>query len=1179
MAISRKKITMDGNEAASHVAYAFTEFAGIYPITPSSGMADLVDQWSNKKKKNIFNTVPKIIEMQSEAGAAGVIHGALSVGNLATTFTASQGLLLMIPNMYKIAGEQLPAVFYVSARTVATHALSIFGDQSDVYACRATGFAMLAESNPQEIMDLAPVAHLAALEGKVPFVNFFDGFRTSHEIQKVETWEYDSLMKLLNQKYLEDFKTKSLNPNHPMMQGSHENPDIFFQHREACNSSYNNLPKIVKKYMKKINLELGTDYDLFNYYGSPDADRIIIAMGSVCNVIEETVDYLMKKGEKVGLVKVRLYRPWYSTGLLDVIPKSVKKIAVLDRTKEPGALGEPLFLDVLSTFKEYEINNVAIIGGRFGLSSKDTTPSQILSIYNELNKENPKKNFTIGINDDVTHLNLDDKKYRIQTCPTGIVECKFWGIGGDGTVGANKDSIKIIGDYTEKNVQGYFQYDSKKTNGITISHLRFGEFPIKSSYLVTKADIVACHNQSFILNGFDIISEIKKDGILLLNTSWSDDEFFQKITEKDKQHIIENNITVYKIDAVKIAQDLKLGKHINTILQSAFFSITNLIPVEKAVALIKEKIIQKFSAKGIDVVNKNCEAVDLGIRNIQKVEVKINQQEYKVSSNTEKNNYSKSLYDRKNFIEKLSLMKGDEIPVSAFMQNINGRFEISGSAYEKRGIAEFVPEWDKNKCVQCTMCSLVCSHGTIRPFLISDSELQNAPLNTQFVSAKNPKIQKYKFTISVSPMDCSGCGECVANCPVGAIQMVKQESQRNMQNVFDFLCKNIFKKNEVSQLPLLIASQYNQPLLEFSGACGGCAESTYAKLITQLYGEEMYIANATGCSSIWGGPGAISPYTINNFSKKGPAWANSLFEDNAEFGLGIYLGQKNIRDNLIEKLEKLMQKTSSESLKKAILDFITSKDKTKENVVSTENLIKELEKDSSELSEEILQEKDYLQKKSVWIFGGDGWAYDIGFGGLDHVLASKQNVNIFVFDTEMYSNTGGQCSKSSNIGGVGQFSVLGKELNKKSLAEMAMTYGYVYVAQVALGANPAHTIKVIQEAEAYNGPSLIIAYSPCELHGIKGGMSQCQKIMKNAVKSGYWNLFSFNPDLKSQGKNPFVLTSAMGDGSYRDFLNNETRYSKLSYENMQRAEYLFKKNETVANERYEHLQRLFDLYK
>ena len=1174
MAINRKKITMDGNEAAAYVAYAFSEFSGIYPITPSSAMADLIDQWSNQNKKNIFNTVPKLIEMQSEAGAAGVVHGALSAGSLATTFTASQGLLLMIPNMYKIAGEQLPAVFYVSARTIATHALSIFGDQSDIYACRPTGFSMLCFSNPQEIMDLAPVGHLAALDSKVPFINFFDGFRTSHEIQKVETWEYDSLRNLINQKALQEFKTKALNPNHPVMQGSHENPDIYFQHREACNCAYNNVPKIVKKYMKKINCELGTDYDLFNYYGSPDAERIIIAMGSVCNVIEETIDYLLKQGEKVGLVKVRLYRPWYGQGLLDVIPKTVKKIAVLDKTKEVGALGEPLFVDVLSTLKQSQMKDCLIIGGRFGLSSKDTTSAQILAVYDELNKSNPKQRFTIGITDDVTNLSLDEKKYLVHTCPSEIYECKFWGIGGDGTVGANKDSIKIIGDYTENNVQGYFQYDSKKTNGITISHLRFGKVPIKSSYYVKKADFVACHSQSYILNKFNIIKEIKKDGILLLNTSWTDEELFEHIGQEDKNYLIQNNITVYKIDAVKIAQELKLGKYVNTILQSAFFYLTKIIPIEKAVALIKEKIIQKFSSKGIDVVNKNCNAVDLGIKNISKVKMELIQ-----IQNETTNENQKPLYDRINFIEKLSLMEGDEIPVSAFMKNIDGRFELGGSAYEKRGIAEFVPEWDKNKCIQCTMCSLVCSHATIRPFLLSNEEVQNVPMNTKLIPAKNQKLKNYQFTISVSPLDCSGCGVCVETCPVGAIQMVPQESQKDMQNVFDYLRKNINKKLETSELPELMSSQFNQPLLEFSGACGGCAETVYAKLITQLYGEQMYIANATGCSSIWGGPGGVSPYTVNNISKKGPAWANSLFEDNAEFGLGIYLGQKYIRDNLIEKLEMLLKNASSEQLKKAILDFTTSKDKTKENITPTENLIKELEKDSSELAEEILLQKDYLQKKSVWIFGGDGWAYDIGFGGLDHVLASKHNVNVFVFDTEMYSNTGGQSSKASNIGGVGQFSVSGKDVSKKNLAEMMMTYGYVYVAQVALGANPVHTIKVIKEAEAYNGPSLIIAYSPCELHGIKGGMKQCQKVMKNAVKSGYWNLFSFNPELKAQGKNPFTLSSSIGDGSYRDFLSNETRYSKLLFENLQRGEYLFKKSENISKANFERLMRLVDLYK
>lgn len=1179
--LARAKQSMDGNTAAAHVAYAFTEVAGIYPITPSSPMADSVDQWSAVGQKNIFGTKPKVIEMQSEAGASGTVHGSLAAGALTTTFTASQGLLLMIPNMYKIAAEQLPCVFHVSARTVATQSLNIFGDHSDVYACRQTGFAMLAETNPQEIMDLGPVAHLAAIEGKVPFLNFFDGFRTSHEIQKIEKWDYKDLKSMVDMKAVKAFRDHALNPEHPAMRGSHENGDVFFQHREACNTTYEALPAVVQKYMAMINEKLGTDYDLFNYYGPKDADRVIVAMGSICDVIEEVIDYLKaNKKEKVGLIIVRLYRPWYPKAFLKVLPKSCKKLAVLDRTKEPGSLGEPLYLDVAATLREAGLDKIILTGGRYGLGSKDTPPSSVFAIYKEMSKAKPKARFTIGITDDVTNLSLPEVKPAPITSAKGTVECKFWGIGGDGTVGANKDSTKIIGDHTNKYIQAYFQYDSKKTGGITISHLRFGDSPIRSPYYINQADLVACHNQSYIEKGYKMVQDVKKGGTFLINCQWDDKELDNHLPAAAKKYIYDNKIKVYTVDAVDIAMKIGLGKRTSTVLQSAFFKLANVLPSEEAVKYMKEKVVAKFSKKGQDVVDMNCKAIDEGVNALHAVSIPESWKAPKAdAAKPALKGQPKTVKMVKNLMEPIALMDGDSLPVSAFTEYTDGQFELGASQYEKRGTAVMVPEWDSTKCIQCNNCAFVCSHATIRPFLLTDAELAAAPKNIKFAPAKNPKIAAYKFTMSVTPLDCMGCGECITVCPTKAIQMVPQEDQIEMQPVFDYLVANVSKKPETKDLPGVMGSQYNQPLLEYSGSCAGCAETSYGRLITQLFGEHMYISNATGCSSIWGGPAATCPYTVNKDSKKGPAWSNSLFEDNAEHGFGMYMGQKYIRDGLIDQLNALAA-TASPSLKDAITQFMETKDSTTANVAPTAALIDELNKapKSAEISA-ILEKKDYLGKKSAWIFGGDGWAYDIGFGGLDHVLASGENVNVMVFDTEMYSNTGGQASKSSNIGEVCQFAAAGKEIGKKSLAEIAMSYGYVYVAQIALGANPAQALKVIQEAEAYNGPSLIIGYSPCELHGVKGGMSHCQDEMKSAVNSGYWNLFSYNPALKAQGQNPFTLSSKPGDGTYQNFLANETRYSSLNVKFPERASVLFKKNEDSAKARYEHLQKLVELYK
>ena len=1180
----RAKQSMDGNTAAAHVAYAYTEVAGIYPITPSSPMADTVDQWSAAGQKNIFGNTVKVVEMESEAGAAGTVHGSLAAGALTTTFTASQGLLLMIPNMYKIAGENLPSVFHVSARTVSSHALNIFGDHSDVYACRQTGFAMLAETNPQEVMDLSPVAHCAALEGKVPFVNFFDGFRTSHEIQKIEKWDYEDLKDMCPMDAVKEFRAHALNPEHPAARGSHENGDIFFQHRESCNGFYDALPAVVEKYMKKVNEKLGTNYDLFNYYGAEDADRVIIAMGSICDVAEEVIDYLTAKGEKVGLIKVRLYRPWSSQAILKVLPKTVKKIAVLDRTKEPGSLGEPLFLDVATTLREAGLNDIVLTGGRYGLGSKDTPPSSVFAVYKELEKDAPKPRFTIGIVDDVTNLSLPEVKPAPITSAPGTKECKFWGLGGDGTVGANKNSTKIIGDHTDKYIQAYFQYDSKKTGGITISHLRFGDNPIKSPYYINQADFVACHNPAYVTQGMKMVQDVKPGGVFMINCQWSDEELDHHLNAEAKKYIADNNIQLYTINAIDKAIEIGMGKRTNTILQSAFFKLADVMPIDEAVEFMKQAAKKSYSKKGDAVVEMNYKAIDAGVDAVHKVEIPDSwKNPAPDAAKAEKTGRPEVVSMVNKLLDPISKMDGDSLPVSAFKGIEDGQFETGASAYEKRGTAVTVPEWDAEKCIQCNNCAFVCSHATIRPFLLSDDEVKAAPSNIKLADMK-PKAGEYKYTMSVSPLDCMGCGECITVCPTNAIAMVPQESQAAEQPVFDYLVANVGKKDVGLSDITPKGSQFNQPLLEFSGSCAGCAETSYARLITQLFGEQMYISNATGCSSIWGNPAATSPYTVNKDSKKGPAWSNSLFEDNAEHGLGMEVGQKYLRDMAIESAKACATSDKASAELKAAFDkFMETKDNTKANVEPTKALIAELEKAAAAGcpdAQAAIEKKDYLGKKSVWIFGGDGWAYDIGFGGLDHVLASGENVNVMVFDTEMYSNTGGQASKASNIGEVCQFAAAGKEIGKKSLSEIAMSYGYVYVAQIALGANPAQAVKAIAEAEAYNGPSLIIGYAPCELHGIaKGGMNHCQDEMKKAVASGYWNLFSFNPALKAEGKNPFTLTSKAGDGTYQDFLNNEARYTRLIKPFPERSERLFKESEEAAKARFEHLQKLVELYK
>ncbi len=1175
---------MDGNTAAAHVAYAFTEVAAIYPITPSSPMADMVDIWSANGMKNIFGDKVKVIEMQSEAGAAGTVHGSLGSGAITTTFTASQGLLLMIPNMYKIAAEQLPCVFDVSARTVATHALSIFGDHSDVMAVRQTGFAMLAESSVQEVMDLSPVAHLASIEGKVPFVNFFDGFRTSHELQKVETWDFEDLKEMCNMEAVQAFRDGALNPESPKMRGSHQNGDIFFQNREACNSVYDALPDVVEKYMGKINEKLGTDYGLFNYYGAPDAERVIMAMGSFCDVAEEVIDYMVAAGEKVGLIKVRLYRPWSAKHFMSAIPATCKKLAVLDRTKEPGALGEPLYLDVASTLREMGNNDIILTAGRYGLSSKDTPPSSVFAIFTELAKDAPKTHFTVGINDDVTHLSIPEVKPAPITSAKGTVECKFWGLGGDGTVGANKNSIKILGDHTDKFVQAYFQYDSKKTGGLTISHLRFGDNAIRSPYYVNQADFVACHTPSYLKKGIRIVQDVKPGGAFMINCQWSDEELGENLNAAAKKYIADNNVKVYTINAIDLAIEIGMGKRTNTILQSAFFKLANVMPIEEAVEYMKQAAKKSYGSKGQHIVDMNWKAIDAGVDAIHEVTIPASWSNPEADAPApELKGLPNVVRQVRELVEPLARMEGDDIPVSTFVKYVAGEFEQGASAYEKRGTAVVVPEWDAAKCIQCNQCAYVCSHATIRPFMLSADEIAAAPAHIKLADNK-PKPTEYKYTMTVSPLDCMGCSECVTVCPTNAITMVPQESLAAEQEVYDYCVANVTKKDGMMPATTVKGSQFNQPLLEYSGSCAGCVETSYARLITQLYGESMYISNATGCSSIWGGTAGISSYTVNRETGRGPAWNNSLFEDNAEHGLGLYLGQKAVRDNLIAEIEVLRAKENlPESLTTAIDAFMATKEDTLANDKATTDLVAILEKGAAQdcpHCKKIVANKKYLSKKSVWIFGGDGWAYDIGFGGVDHVLASGENINMFVFDTEMYSNTGGQASKASNIGEVCQFAAAGKDLKKKSLSEIAISYGYIYVAQIALGANMAQAIKVIAEAEAYPGPSLIIGYAPCELHGIKGGMANCQNTQKAAVEAGYWNLFSFNPALKAEGKNPFTLTSREGKmEKYQDFLANENRYSRLTRAFPDRAEELFARNQKAAEDKYEHLKRMVELYK
>ena len=1174
MAIKRKMKTMDGNNAAAYVSYAFTEVAGIYPITPSSPMADYVDQWSAQGVKNIFGTTVKVEEMQSEAGAAGTVHGSLNAGALTTTYTASQGLLLMIPNMYKIAGELLPCVFHVSARCVASHALNIFGDHSDVYACRQTGFAMLAETNPQEVMDLAAVAHLATIKSRVPFINFFDGFRTSHEIQKIATWDYEDLKEMCDMDAVKAFRDRALNPENPTMRGSHENGDIFFQHREACNSYYNAVPAIVEEYMGKVNEKLGTDYKLFNYYGAPDADRVIVAMGSICDVAEEVIDYLNKKGEKVGIVKVRLFRPFSAEKLVEAIPATAKSIAVLDRTKEPGSLGEPLYLDVVAALNTTGRTGIKVIGGRYGLGSKDTPPASVFAVYSELAKADPKPQFTLGIVDDVTNLSLAEEEAP-NTAAEGTIECKFWGLGGDGTVGANKDSIKIIGDHTDKYVQAYFQYDSKKTGGITISHLRFGDKPIKSPYYINKADFVACHNPSYILKGYKMVNDVKPGGVFLINCQWKPEELEQHLTADTKQYIAKNNIQLYLVNAIDLAQEIGLGKRTNTILQSAFFSLSKVLPEAEAIGYMKEKA-QKFMKKGIEIVQMNEKAIDAGANAYVKVDVPAEWANAVDNSTPAKLEGAEKLVKMVDGImNPVGKMLGDTLPVSAFSDHVDGTFELGAAAYEKRGVAVMVPEWNQDTCAKCNKCAFVCPHATIRPFALTEAEVAAAPENIKI--APKPIVKSdYKYTLAVSAMDCMGCGVCIGVCPTKSLKMVPRESQESQQAVFDYCVAKVTEKADVATDATVISSQYKKPLLEFSGSCAGCAETSYARLITQLFGSRMYISNATGCSSIWGGPAATSPYTVDA-NGHGPAWANSLFEDNAEHGLGMYLGQKAIRERLIEEVKEVAasDKASAE-LKAAAEEYLATVNDGAKNTAATNALVAEIEKcaDKCDKCADILENKNYLSKKSVWIFGGDGWAYDIGFGGLDHVLATGEDVNVMVFDTEVYSNTGGQASKSSNIGQVAQFAAAGKAIAKKRLADIAMSYGYIYVAQIAMGADMAQTLKAIKEAESYPGPSLIIGYAPCEMHSIKGGMTNCQAEMEKAVKCGYWNNFRFDPRLAAKGENPFILDSKAPTESYQDFIMNEARYSALTRSFPERAKELFAKAEKTATNRYEYLTKL-----
>ena len=1169
--MARKMKTMDGNQAAAHASYAYTEVAAIYPITPSSVMPEHVDEWATEGRKNIFGQTVQVTEMQSEAGAAGAVHGSLSAGALTTTFTASQGLLLMIPNLYKVAGEQLPGVFNVSARALASHALNIFGDHSDVYACRQTGAAMLCESSVQEVMDLTPVAHCAALKGKLPFINFFDGFRTSHEIQKIETWDYEDLKDLVDMDAIDAFRNHALNPNHPCQRGSAQNPDIFFQAREACNPYYDAMPAIVQEYMDKVNEKIGTDYKLFNYYGAADAEKVIIAMGSVCDTIEETIDYLTAAGEKVGVVKVRLYRPFCAQALIDAIPDTVKYINVLDRTKEPGAQGEPLFLDVVSALKGSKFDAVPVNGGRYGLGSKDTTPAQIVAVFNNADKER----FTIGINDDVTNLSLEVGAPLVTT-PEGTINCKFWGLGADGTVGANKNSIKIIGDNTDMYAQAYFDYDSKKSGGVTMSHLRFGKKPIKSTYLIHKANFVACHNPSYV-NKYNMVQELVDGGTFLLNCSWDMEGLEKHLPGQVKAFIADHNIKFYTIDGIKIGKEIGLGGRINTVLQSAFFKLASIIPEEEAIDLMKKAAKATYGRKGDKIVQMNYDAIDAGAKQVVEIEVPESWKSCEdegLFTPEVKGGKDDVVAFVKNIQSKVNAQEGNTLPVSTFTDYADGSTPSGSAAYEKRGIAVDIPVWQSENCIQCNRCAYVCPHAVIRPVALTEDELAKAPEGTKAIDMIG--MPGMKFTMTVSAYDCTGCGSCVNVCPgkkgEKALVMANMEENAAEQDIFDFGREIEVKPEVVAKFKpeTVKGSQFKQPLLEFSGACAGCGETPYAKLITQICGDRMLIANATGCSSIWAGSSPSTPYTVNK-AGKGPAWGNSLFEDNAEFGFGMKLAQDANRAALKNKLDDILASTDNADVKAAIDEYYATYEDGEANAKATDKLVAALEACGCDKAQEILKEKEFLSKKSQWILGGDGWAYDIGYGGLDHVLAANKDVNIFVFDTEVYSNTGGQASKSTNLGAIAQFAAAGKDVKKKDLAAIAMSYGYIYVAQVAMGADMNQCVKAIQEAESYNGPSLVIGYAPCINHGIRKGMSKAMEEEKLAVQSGYWHLFRFDPRKALEGKNPFTLDSKAPTKEYQEFIMGESRYINLKKQNPERAAKLFGEAEANAKAKYEAL--------